>query len=236
MGHHSAGRLILVPQEGFRVFSFREHLLEGKVIDRPNRFLVNVQTGEGPLECHLHDPGRLKELIYPGNSVLYRPTNGVRTSHSVTAALDSGQWILTDTRIHSAVASTFLPADVEREVGVGRHRIDFRHGDTLIEVKGCTMLKGNIATFPDAPTKRGREHLELLRNHALEGKRAVIMILTFRKDAESFQPNEETDPAFAEEFMLALRDGVECFIPRFSFEEGTLVYRGNIRPAGRFKP
>ncbi len=228
--------LIRKPGEGLIVFSFKEELLEGKVIDRPNRFLVNVLTVDGPLKCHIHDPGRLKELIFPGNRVLYRPTSGVKTSHSITAALDNGQWILTDTRIHSDVASTFLPGDTEREVSVGNHRIDFRHGETLIEVKGCTMLEGKIATFPDAPTKRGREHLELLRAHVRNGHRAIIMVLSFREDAVGFQPNEGTDPAFAEEFRLALRDGVEYFIPRFSFENGSVIYHGNIHPMKEYLP
>lgn len=235
-GKNNRSRLIHTPAEGQKVFTFWETLLEGKVIDRPNRFLVNIMAEGGPLKCHIHDPGRLKELIFPGNSILYRPTSGIKTSHSVTAALDNGHWILTDTRIHSAVASAFLPEDAEREVRIGNHRIDFRHGDALIEVKGCTMLQGNTATFPDAPTKRGREHLGLLREHVREGNRAVIIILTFRKDAKSFQPNEETDPAFAEEFRLALRDGVEYFIPRFSFENGSVVYHGDISPEKRYLP
>lgn len=228
--------LINVPDKGLSVYSFQEELMEGKVIDRPNRFLVNVMTKDGPLKCHIHDPGRLKELIYPGNRVLYRPTSGIKTSHSITAAYDRGQWIPTDTRIHSTVASRFLPDDSEKEVRIGNHRIDFRHGDTLIEVKGCTMLERNIATFPDAPTKRGREHLKLLGEHARNGHKAIIMVLTFREGAESFQPNEATDPDFAEEFRLALRDGVEYFIPRFSFENASVVYHGNIHPVEKYLP
>lgn len=234
MDREEAVNIIHIPGGGTKVYFFQEELLEGEVIDRPNRFVVNIMTDKGQLKCHLHDPGRLKELIFPGNRVLYRPTNGISTKHSVTAALDNGQWILTDTRIHSSVASNFLPDDVEREVSIGDHRIDFRSGDTLIEVKGCTMLEGNVATFPDAPTKRGREHLNLLREHVSKGHDAVIMILVFRKDATSFQPNRETDPAFAEEFRLALSEGVRYFIPKFAFEGGSVVYKGEIKPTENY--
>lgn len=225
--------IIRIPPAGTKVYSFREALRSGTVIDRPNRFLVNVQTEEGPLKCHLHDPGRLRELIFPGNMVKYRPTNGLKTSHSVTAALDQGQWILTDTRIHSEVASAFLPEDVEREVAVGNHRMDFRSGSTLIEVKGCTMIRNGVATFPDAPTKRGREHLELLKNHVRSGNSSIIIILAFRGEASGFEPNELTDPDFAREFREAMKEGVEYFIPKFSFENGSVVYQGEIDPVAR---
>ncbi len=222
--------IIRVPPIGTTVFSFSEPLLQGRVLDRPNRFLVNIESEEGLLKCHLHDPGRLKELIYPGNAVQYRRTNGIKTKHSITAALDGQQWILTDTRIHSAIASLFLHENVQKEVKVGNHRMDFRSGDTLIEVKGCTMLTGATATFPDAPTVRGREHLDLLRNHVESGHSAMVIILTFRKDASRFEPNRYTDPAFADAFRRALKAGVDYFIPKFSFENGKISYHGEIHP------
>lgn len=228
MNHGSS--IVRTPPLGSKVYSFRERLREGKVLDRPNRFLVNIESDEGVLKCHLHDPGRLKELIFRGNRVKYRATNGIKTKHSITAALDGEQWILTDTRVHSEIASVFLPETVEREVKVGNHRMDFRSGDMMIEVKGCTMLRGGIATFPDAPTVRGREHLELLRNHVADGNRALLVILTFRDNATGFTPNAETDPAFAQEFRRALKSGVDWFIPKFSFEDGDIVYRGEINP------
>lgn len=215
-----------LPEPGSVLFRFSGGLVEGKVIDRPNRFLVNVDINGERVPSHLHDPGRLKELIFPGNSVLVRETRGVKTSHSVTAALDNGEWILTDTRVHSEIASKFLPEDAVREVKVGNHRMDFRRGNTLIEVKGCTLLKGDIATFPDAPTRRGREHLELLRQHKMEGGDSVLMILAFRKNARCFLPNEETDPEFALEFRSAIRHGVGIFIPLLSFEAGSIVFHG----------
>lgn len=225
---YSKNSLIKPPEQGSVVYSFPEGFFESIVIDRPNRFLVNVNTKKGPLKCHIHDPGRLKELIFEGNRVLVRPTNGIKTQNSITAALDSGEWILTDTRVHSQVASVFLPEKVEREVTIGNHRLDFRFNNTLIEVKGCTMLKNGIATFPDAPTKRGKEHLQLLRSHSENGGKSLIIILVFRANASSFEPNNVTDPGFSKEFVSAIRGGVEYFIPRFSFENGSVVYRGQI--------
>jgi len=47
---------------------------------------------------------------------------------------------------------------VKREYSFGRSRLDFllaREGERmLLEVKGCTLLKDDMALFPDAPTTR----------------------------------------------------------------------------------
>lgn len=228
MALKSRNPVVRLPETGSAMYSFNESMLEATVVDRPNRFIVNIDTGKERIRCHLHDPGRLEELIYPGNRVLYRPTNGQKTSHSITAAWHKGEWILTDTRVHSAIASGFLPPTAKREVPVGNHRIDFMSEDTLIEVKGCTLLDGKTATFPDAPTIRGRQHLQLLREHAENGGRSLLIVLVFRRSAECFIPNRNTDPDFYRTFFQAYSTGLDIFIPKFSFEEGSIVYQGAI--------
>lgn len=220
--------IIRLPEIGDTLYSFQAGLVQGTVIDRPNRFLVNVDVDGRKIPCHLHDPGRLRELIFPGNRVLIRRTDGIKTAHSITASLDIDEWILTDTRVHSEVASRFLPGEIKREVPIGNHRIDFQWNRTLIEVKGCTMMRGEAATFPDAPTRRGREHIELLRNHLSLGEESALIILVFRKSARCFIPNGETDPDFSREFYGAIEDGVEVFIPILSFEEGKILFQGSI--------
>ncbi|HHX27593.1 MAG: DNA/RNA nuclease SfsA [Bacillota bacterium] len=47
-------------------------LLEGIVVDRPNRFVAIVMLDGKEVRCHVADSGRLKELIYPGNRVMVR--------------------------------------------------------------------------------------------------------------------------------------------------------------------
>lgn len=217
-----------VPEPGTEVFSFGSGIFEAEVIDRPNRFIVNVSHEGTPLKCHLHDPGRLKELIFPGNRVLCRKTSGRSTNYSITAARHDGEWILTDTRIHSRIASQFLPPEAQAEVRVGNHRLDFRYGNTLIEVKGCTLMVDGVATFPDAPTRRGREHLDLLRENVATGSGSLLIVLVFRGNASCFVPNGETDPQFRNAFVAALGSGVGYFIPRFHFDGNAITYRGSI--------
>jgi len=213
---------------GFPVYAFPEDLIECRVIDRPNRFIVNVSCGNLQLVCHLHDPGRLKELIFKGNRVLVRPTTGKMTKYSITAAWENSRWILTDTRIHSQIASLFLDSKSRREVAVGRKRIDFMHGNHFIEVKGCTLVVGGIAKFPDAPTKRGREHLDLLADLVKTGHEATVLILVMRDDAICFVPNESTDPDFTRSFFNALNAGVKLKILKFALKQNSVVFMGEI--------
>ncbi|MCY0882526.1 MAG: DNA/RNA nuclease SfsA, partial [Acidianus infernus] len=186
------------------VYEFKEELHEEIVESRLNRFLVQTKSGK---LCHLHDPGRLKELIYPGNKILVRQVEkGKRkTSCQVTAAWD-GRWVITDSSIHNAIARKFLPG-ARQEVKLGKSRIDFFYDNTYVEVKGCTLVNDGVALFPDAPTERGRKHLEELIRAMERGMRAKLLVLVMRDDAVCFSPNAETDRKFAETFYLALTKG-----------------------------
>ena len=53
--------------------SFPE-LIKATVVSRPNRFLIKAMVNGIETDVHIHDPGRLKELIYPGNNILIRKT------------------------------------------------------------------------------------------------------------------------------------------------------------------
>jgi sugar fermentation stimulation protein A len=47
---------------------------------RPNRFLglVDVPSVLAAEKVHIHDPGRLEDLLYPGNHVLLKKALGVK--------------------------------------------------------------------------------------------------------------------------------------------------------------
>jgi sugar fermentation stimulation protein A len=224
------------PGPGSEVLEVPGPLSEAVVRRRVNRFLVELQDGR---PCHLHDPGRLQDLIYPGARVLVRPTRGARTSCSVTAswAGEAAGWVLIDSRFHSDVAARFLPPGAEREVRVGRSRLDFRLGDVYVEVKGCTLARGGVALFPDAPTERGARHVRELEELASSGHGAMLMVLDMRSDATCFSPNWETDPKFAGALLEALRKGVALRVLKFAFRPPHLIYIGDIGlcPGALFK-
>ncbi len=203
----------------FTVFTVDGRIWEERVESRPNRFMVRMESGN---TCHLHDPGRLKELIYPGNRVLVRETKGAKTSCSVLAGWDS-EWVIIDSRFHPAIAKRFLPPDAKGEVRAGESRLDFHFDDTWVEVKGCSLVRNGIALFPDAPTKRGEKHLRELIRLRQEGHGSMLMVLVMRP-ATCFLPNEESDPRFSEAFWEAMDSGVNLVVKSFKLEGRDIVY------------
>lgn len=234
---------------------------EGIILSRPNRFLAIVDIPKldlGDVNVHVHDPGRLKELLFPGNKVLLRwaEKEGRKTKWDVIAAWwpgepdtgstePSGQWVLIHSGYHSAIAEAIL-TDPElspfgtlvshrREVKVGKSRMDFQLTTTgtdetsndpdqiMVEVKGCSLTEDGIALFPDAPTERGRRHLETLIG-LRETMRTAVLILILRKDSGCFRPHGEMDPKFAETFYRAMEEGVEMYPALLEYVDGEIVF------------
>jgi sugar fermentation stimulation protein A len=216
---------------------------------RPNRFLGIVDILEPDRETdvrvHTHDPGRLRELLYPGNEVLLRRVTkpGRTTVWDLLAAKWGEDWILAHTGYHRTIAERILgdpvlsplgdAEDIIAEVKRNGSRLDFllkrRDGsDSWVEVKGCTLVEERVALFPDAPTERGRRHLRELKELSENGADARVLVLVFRRDAECFKPNERTDPEFADAFREALEGGVRIHPVVIEYRDGMVRYFGEI--------
>ncbi|WP_297216624.1 DNA/RNA nuclease SfsA [Thermoplasma sp.] len=205
-----------------------DSLMRARVIERVNRFAVSIDLNGEIHMAHLHDPGRLLDLIYPGSEVLIRKAEGSGMSWRIEFASDRGNMVLVDSGIHSEIARHFLPEGAIPEVKVGRKRIDFRYDDEYVEVKGCTLNVDGIAMFPDAPTRRGLEHLETLESLAESGYRSYILFLIMRDDVECFYPNFSTDPDFSKKFLEIVPSRVGSKFLKFSFDGKFLRYAGEI--------
>ncbi len=200
---------------------------EGIFLERVNRFLARVKIGEREEYAHVHDPGRLKELLYPGNSVILKkyPKKGRRTEWEIIAARYKGGWIFTNSKFHRVISERILKdieisplgklEELRAEVRIGKSRIDYmaiRNGEKIwIEVKGCTLERNNVALFPDAPTERGRRHVEELHKIIKDGGKAALMILVFHADVKCFSPNREMDKEFSEAYRDAIGEGLEVY-------------------------
>ncbi len=225
---------------------------KAELSERPNRFLAIARPlGHEPrkardiIKAHVHDPGRLRELLFPGNEILlrYAARAGRKTDWDLVAARNGNEWILVNSGFHSAIAeailnnrhiSPFGPLSALRsEVKYGSSRLDFlistpEDEKIYIEVKGCTLVRGNTALFPDAPTIRGRKHLEELMSITRQGCRAAVIFLIFGKGGRSFRANGETDPGFAETLYLAQNMGVEIYPLRLEYREDIIWYKSEL--------
>jgi sugar fermentation stimulation protein A len=208
-------------------------LIEGKFLERPNRFTV-VFEWNGRLEkAHLRDPGRLKELLLPEAPLLLRTASNTanrKTKYDVIAVFSEGIWVLINSGFHSDLAQEIIETGMisefeglkvkKREYTYGNSRLDFLLSDQesclLLEVKGCTLVEDGHAKFPDAPTERGKRHVEELIKAKKEGFKAAVLFIIPREDAEVFSPNWKMDPEFSHALERAEEQGV--LIIAYSFQ------------------
>jgi len=183
--------------------------IEGRFAGRPNRFLVEVQTSDRIISAHSPNPGRLEEYFLPDIPILLEssPGTGRKTAWSLAGVRYRGNTVpLNSGRANIAAAKLVLPvmfpgALIRPEVTDGHSRFDFLVSqggiDTWVEVKSCSLVEHGTAMFPDAPTERGRRHMEHLAELTRRpNTRAMILFIIMNPEARRFIPNIHTDPAF----------------------------------------
>ena len=218
-------------------------LKSGIFLKRSNRFLVILKTSKGLRRCHLRDPGRLSKLLRPGAVIIFRERNAVgrKTDCEVLLVWDRRVWTIVNSSLHNDLAIEVIesglptelgnPRSIKREFRFGNSRIDFLLEDgekTLLEVKGCTLVRDGLALFPDAPSERGKRHVLNLIKALKSGYRAAILFLVMRPDAEILSPNWEVDPEFSSALTKAAESGVMMLAVKFAYKRGEIIPVGRI--------
>lgn len=204
-------------------------------IERPNRFVAKVirnskSKTEDVQVVHVPNTGRCKEILIPGAKVIIRRSNNRerKTEYDLIAAYKNGRLINIDSQIPNRVVEEALKnkmvlrlkefKKIEREKTFGKSRFDFKLSEGqgefeeyYLEVKGVTLEKDGIVSFPDAPTERGRKHLLELMDVKKSGRGAGILFLIQMEEAEYFVPNDVNDKAFGEALRGAALSGVDVF-------------------------
>lgn len=215
-----------------------EQLVVGRFVSRPNRFLGIVELTGGEfapgsrVRAHIKDSGRLRELLFPGNPVALKKLTGPstrKTSWDLVLAQHGSVWVSLDPAVsshlvESALGRAALPeflgyTTVRREARYGESRLDFfLEGEEVtpafLEVKSVTLVGGDLALFPDAPTLRGTKHLQELARARREGYEAFLLFVVQREDALGVAPNVETDGQFARALQDAAHAGVRILAHR----------------------
>lgn len=201
-------------------------LIPAMFIKREDRFSAAVRLGTGlAAAAYVPTTGRLTSALRPGGRVwLERSQDPDRkTPYTlVLTELEHGglccvNAIMANRLFYQAVAAKRLAAfpydQIEKEVPHGRSRLDFRlsqGGDACwVEVKSVTYVEDGVGMFPDAPTSRGRRHLETLASLFAAGDRASAVFIAQRNDAQHFTPFEAVDPAFTETLRKVAQAGVD---------------------------
>ncbi|MCI6152590.1 MAG: DNA/RNA nuclease SfsA [Fusobacterium perfoetens] len=214
----------------------------GSFLERPNRFISKVELKNRDIvTVHVHDSGRIKELLYEGNEVSLRKAKDLTKRKTewdlISAKAPDGEDILLNSSFHRYISenilrdfsiSPFGEVDlVKAEVKNGHSRLDYcleKNGEKIwVEVKGVSLSENKIAIFPDAPSERAVKHLETLMEIKEKGERAAVMLLIFR-DSHSFIPNYKTDKSFFETFYKAISKGVEVYPIQLKLKNGKISF------------
>jgi len=218
---------------------------EGIFLERPNRFICKVKLKDNSeVLVHVHDSGRIKELLYEGNTVNIRRAKNIEKRKTqwdlISAKAEDGEDILLNSAFHRYISENILRDEeispfgkidfLKAEVKIGHSRLDYLlkkdNKEIWLEIKGASLVENKKVIFPDAPSIRATKHLDTLVN-ILETKgkdvRASVMFLVFR-DSDLFTPNWETDKVFSEAFYQAKNKGVEIFLIQLKLKNGNIYY------------
>lgn len=206
------------------------NIYKGFFVERPNRFIAKI-TVDGKEEIvHVKNTGRCKELLVKNATVyLQKSDNPARKTKydliAVEKETDSGKVLVNmDSQIPNAVAFEWLKkgeifsdkAVIKREVKFGNSRFDIYVEDgnrkAFVEVKGVTLEKDGVASFPDAPTERGIKHINELCECLKNGFEAYILFVVQMKGVKLFKPNDLTHKAFGDALRNAEKQGVKILV------------------------
>ena len=204
---------------------FTTPLVRGTFLAREKRFTVHARLDDGrEVAAHTNNTGRMRGCLAPACPLwLSAAANPARklpwTLELVETTADTGPGIepgvlvgvntvrANDLAVEAMVAGLVPgldPAwDLQREVPYGRQgsRADILLTGpdgrrTWVEVKNVSLVEDGHARFPDAPTARGRKHLEELEAMVAAGDRAALLFCVQRGDAGSAGPADDIDPSY----------------------------------------
>jgi len=215
-----------------------QNITRAVFLNRPNRFIAEVEVNGTKETVHVKNTGRCRELLIPGCEVwLTEPgTPGRKTRYDLVAVRkENGVLFNIDSQAPNHVVKEWLGKQdydkVVPEYTYGESRIDFymEHGKEryLMEVKGCTLEIDGTGYFPDAPTERGAKHLRELAKAAESGINAAIAFVIQMDGVSEVKPNTATDPEFSKAFEDAKAAGVKVLFLKCHVEPDELEIVGD---------
>lgn len=211
---------------------YRE-IIEGRFIDRPNRFIAHVLVNGVEETVHVKNTGRCRELLLPNAEVrLAVSDNPNRKTKCDLVAVYKEKlgWVNIDSQAPNKVVQEWLETQdytlVKPEYVYGDSRIDFYmvkdQQEYLMEVKGCTLEIDGIGYFPDAPTERGVKHLKELTKARTLGYECIIAFVIQMEGVSEVRPYTSMQPEFGEALEEAKAAGVKVLFLQCEVGRDTL--------------
>jgi len=202
-------------------------LMEAIFVKRINRFVAEIKVANKLYYTHVPNTGRMKEFLIPEARIIVRRVEqeNRKTCFDLVMAYEKDILINIDSKLpnllleDSLIKNQITPfngyKNVSREISYGNSRFDFAVNNgkqmAFIEAKCVTYVESGTASFPDAPTERGRKHVFELIKAVKEGLRGAVFFIIQREDARSFTPNNIRDPLFEKAVYEGKKEGVEFY-------------------------
>lgn len=217
-----------------------KNTVKARFLNRPNRFIANVELDGKTETVHVKNTGRCRELLLPdSNVILAASDNAARKTKYDLIAVEKGSlgWINIDSMAPNKIVLEWLSGQgydlIKPEYTYGKSRFDFymeKNGKRyLTEVKGCTLEIDGIGYFPDAPTERGVKHLNELSEAAKAGFICSVAFVIQMNGIREVRPNIETHKEFGEALKNAADSGVEVVFYLCEVTENSLRITEEIR-------
>ena len=211
---------------------YRE-IIEGRFIDRPNRFIAHVLINGVEETVHVKNTGRCRELLLPDAEVRLEVSGNPnrKTKYDLVAVYkEKLGWVNIDSQAPNKVVQEWLETQdytlVKTEYVYGDSRIDFYmvkdQQEYLMEVKGCTLEIDGIGYFPDAPTERGVKHLKELTKARTLGYECIIAFVIQMEGVSEVRPYISMQPEFGEALEEAKAAGVKVLFLQCEVGRDTL--------------
>lgn len=209
-------------------------LVSGRLERRYKRFLVDATLDDGTfITGSVANTGSMLGLTTPKSRIWLSVSDDPKRKypHALQIIEADGTLVGVNTGFPNKIAEEALLKglipelggfdSLKREQKYGQNsRIDLllqtaNKADIYVEVKNVHFIRTpRLAEFPDTVTARGTKHLYELMDMVKAGHRAAMVFVIQREDCDAFRISGDLDPAYAQAFRLARKNGVEAYALR----------------------
>ena len=201
---------------------FTSTLIKGKLIKRYKRFFVDIKVNNKILTAHCPNTGSMMGLLDQGNDVWISKSDDPKRKLKFTLEIIKvgKKMIGVNTLRANKIVKHGLENKLINEFMLNKNikpeykysdgtRFDFLCDDKLLEVKNVTLIRKNIAQFPDAKTERGTKHLIKLKESIKKKFKPFVLFLTQIEDINDFSIAKDIDKNYYKNYLIAKKAGVK---------------------------
>tara|TARA_Y100000590_G_C15599986_1_gene969618 strand:- start:362 stop:1048 length:687 start_codon:yes stop_codon:yes gene_type:complete len=209
---------------------FTNSLIKGKLIKRYKRFFVDIEVNNKIITAHCPNTGSMMGLLNKGNEVWVTKNNDPKRKLKFTLEMIKVKKRIVGVNTHRAnriVEHGLINGLINEFKTIKNIKAEFKYSEDtrfdflcdkkILEVKNVTLIRNNIAEFPDAVTVRGSKHLKKLVNSIKKGYKPYVLFLTQIQGINDFKIAKDIDYNYFNDYVEAKKAGVNfiayrCFL------------------------